>query len=839
MKKKIAMMLAAAMMISSLNLPVLAEETPAILESSSGFYYVEANGDQVRLSNSTKEGFLEADGLLFRDLNKNGELDVYEDWRQDTDARVADLLSQMTMDEKAGTLIFACIAGSNGSTVTDFNAEVEGFHDSAASSKVISAEHPGITTMEPTVVIDNATFVPTKYQIQEMGVTTFIAALTGTAKDQLNLFNGLQKMAEEARLGIPAVFSGDRSYDTWGGQIDMAHYAFGVAHDPDLLYNLASEYAKEAVAIGYHQVFHGYGNEIGSWYGDEVNYIAEMSAIETRAYEDNGFNSHSKHFIARGGRNSYTAARSPADLIDSWLVGWKAVVDAGTQWVMTNNNVGVTGNTLQTYMDKETYKLLREDLGYDGIICLDWPLDIKSLMSKTGTTADGVDVSTLSAVERYALILNTGVDMFSCYGAMPGTDIEAYSECSNRAFPALIVEAVNQGLVTAEDFDIHVGRVLKNKFDIGIFEDPYSDWEDALELIGSEEYKAADGEIIPLDNETINTLRRPEITEMEEELMVKSTVMLRNDGILPLAEGTKIYSDSNNSNIKEADAAALAEFGTVVESMDEADVIIYHTTAFDENFDYIVEDSQAAGKPLVMIFEGTIGRNGAQGEPYWAQVEPCSAVLMQTYNNTPDHGSSVGAFYRYVTPSITAEMLFGEKSPAGSTVFEVPYAAEDAYTSWGELQMDIGVDEATRLYMAMLAKENPNIVMPNNLGDVLYTTDFGMSYDKPADIELSLLTAPEAGESVTTENNGRTRTSIVVSNAVQKAGVPFEVCFVAKNNGGDGHVTAQIMEGDTVLAEKFVAVDEGQFRVITMELTLDAGEHVITLGDMSTTIVVE
>ena len=52
---------------------------------------------------------------------------------------------------------------------------------------------------------------------------------------------------------------------------------------------------------------------------------------------------------------------------------------------------------------------------------------------------------------------------------------------------------------------------------------------------------------------------------------------------------------------------------------------------------------------------------------------------------------------------------------------------------------------------------------------------------------------------------------------MQKAGVPFQVCFVAKNNGGDGHVTAQIMEGDTVLAEKFVAVDGGQFRVITME----------------------
>lgn len=838
MKKLVSWLLTVAMIASLGAMPAMAEES-VIKESESGFYYIEANGEQAKLSAASQDKFIQVDGLYFKDLNGNGTLDVYEDYRQPVENRVADLLSQMDMDEKAGTLIFACIAGSNGSTVTDFNADSEGFHDSTTSTKVISADHPGITTMEPTVVIDNGTFVPTKYQIQEMGVTTYIAALTGTAKDQLNLFNGLQAMAEDTRLGIPVVFSGDRSYNTWGGQIDMAHYALGVAHDEELLYDLVSEYAKESAAIGYHQVFHGYGNEIGSWYGDEVNYIAKMAAIETHAYDDNGFNSHSKHFIARGGRNSYTAARSPADLIDSWLVGWKAVVDAGTQWVMTNNNVGVTGNTLQTYMDKETYTLLRDELGYDGIICLDWPLDINSLMSKTGTTSDGVDVSTLSAVERYALILNTGIDMFSCYGAMPGTDIEAYSECSNRAFPALIVEAVNQGLVTAEDLDVHVGRVLKNKFDLGIFEDPYSDWGEALELIGSDEYKAADGEIVPLDNETINNLRRPEITEMEERLMVESTIMFKNDGILPLAKGAKVYSDSNNSNIKEADAAALAEFGTVVDTMDEADVVIAHVTAFDENFDYMVEDAQAAGKPLVLIYEGTVGRNGAQAEPYYAQVAVSNAVLMQTYSNTPDHGSSVGSFYRYVTPSVTAQMLFGEKDPSGSTVFEVPYAAEDAYTSWGELQMDIAVDEPTRLYMAMLAKENPNIVMPNNLGDVLYTTNFGMSYANPADIQLSLLTAPEVGEAVTTENNGRTSTSIEVSNAKQKAGVPFEVYFVAQNNGGDGHVTAQIMEGDTVLAEKFVALDAGQFRVITMELTLDAGEHTISLGDMTTTIVVE
>lgn len=835
--KKLSLIMAVIMVVSIISVPSFAEEN-AIKKSDSGFYYVEKTDNQAALSAATADKFIQVDGLYFKDLNGNGTLDVYEDWRKDVTSRVNDLLSQMTVEEKAGSLIFACIAGKNGSTVTNFNADVTGFQNDVGSASTINPEHLAIISREPFIKVGEATYLPTAYQIQDMKVTTFIAALTGVPKDQLDLFNKIQSIAEDTRLGIPATFSGDRSYNTWGGLIDMAHYAFGVSHDSDLLYKLVSEYAKESVAIGYHQVFHGYGDEIGSWYGDEVNYIAEMSATETHAYDDNNFASHSKHFIARGGRNAYVSAKSPADLIDSWMVGWKAVVDAGTQWIMTNNNVGVTPG-LQGYMDKETYKILREDLGYKGVVCLDWPLDIKSLMSKTGITADGIDVSTLSAVERYALILNNGVDMFSCYGAIPGTDTEAYPENSNRAMPGLIVEAVNQGLVTTADLDVHVGRVLKNKFDLGSFDDPYRDWEKALQLIGSDEYKATNGTVIPMSNEDINKYRRSEITQMEEQLMVESTVLLKNNNILPLTKGVKLYVDSNNGTIKDADLNALAAYATIVNTYEEADYAIAHVTAFDENYDYMVEDAKAAGKPIILIFEGTIGRSGAQGEPYYAQVSTADAVLMQTYSNTPDHGASVGSFYRYAAPSVTADMLFGEKDPAGSTVFEVPYDVKDLQISWGELQDDIGVSNETRLYMAMLAKNNPTIDMPNNLGDVMYTTHFGMSYSKPAAIELSLLTVPRDSESVTTESNGRVRTTINVFNKKQAANVPFEINFVVENKGGDGHVTVQVMDGDQVIGEKFIAVDEGQFRVISMEVSLEAGEHIISIGDMSEKVVVE
>lgn len=338
-----------------------------------------------------------------------------------------------------------------------------------------------------------------------------------------------------------------------------------------------------------------------------------------------------------------------------------------------------------------------------------------------------------------------------------------------------------------------------------------------------------------MNNADINTMRRPEITEMEEQLMVESTILLKNDGILPLSADKKVFVDSTAAASKEGFIAAIGEKATVVESLEEADVCVIEVSSFDDAYELMIEDAQAAGVPVVTVFEGTVS-----SEPQLQQFTDANALLMQTYNNTPDHGSSVGSFYRYVTPSVTASMLFGEKEPTGKTLFELGYDADAKTLSWGELQDDIGVDNATRLYMAMLAKRNPSVDMPNNLGNVIVTTDYGMSYSNPANIELSMLTVPKAAQSVEVEMSaGSTSTQVSAVNASPKAGEPFEINLVAENKGGAGLITVQVMEGDAVVAEKVVGLAEGQFRVVSMDVVLEAGEHTITVGDMSETIVVE
>lgn len=829
--KKLSLLLALVMLLTCVRITVFAED-PAIKESASGFYYIEAEGDRPRLSAASADKFIQVDGQWFKDMNGNGQLDAYEDWRLSSAERAENLVSLMNLNEKVGILGFGGIGGSNGITVTDLDNNQGG--GTGDVSSVINPDHPAMTASadEPFVYVGETRYPSMRHQAQVMGIATYIGAMTGTPEDQLKVANAMQAIQEESRLGIPAVISGDRTYNTWGGMVDAAHYAFGVARDEELLYNLYSEYAKESVAIGYHQVFHGYGNEIGSFYGDDPNYIATMSALETRAYEDNGFNSHSKHFIARGGRNSYTAAQSPADLIDSWMVGWKAVVDAGTQWIMTNNSIGRTPGLI-TFMDKATYSILRDDLGYEGIICLDWPMSPTSLLGQTGTTVDGIDVSTLTLGERYTLILNVGVDMFSCGFEAAGTDISEFSGAFDMVyFPEVLLAEIEAGKYTEEELNVHVLRILKNKFDLGIFENPYRDWGEALEIIGSDEYKAE--QFIPLSNEDVNRARRSEITAMEEQLMVESTILLKNDGILPLSADQKVYISSDSSLGQELLTAAFAEKAAVVESLEEADVCVIEVSSFNDAYELMIEDAQDAGVPVVIVFEGT-----NSSEPELQAFLDADALLMQTYRNTPDHGSSIGSFFRYVTPSVTAEMLYGEKEPTGKTLFELAYDSEGKTLSWGELQDDIGVDAKTRLYMAMLAKQNPNVEMPNNLGDVIVTDSFGISYSNPADIELCLLTVPLTIQTEEVDNGSSTVMQTTILNASPKAGEPFEINFVANNKGGAGLITVQVMDGDAVAAEKVVGLAENQFRVITVELVLEAGEHTIIVGDMSETIVVE
>ena len=773
---------------------------------------------QVRLEARTKE-IIEVDGLKFKDLNGNGQLDVYEDWRQDIDARVDDLLSQMTIDEEIGLLWHA----STGGTFTSMYPYTEDW---------LYSNEPTYTDQ------DGNCYVPMYHSIISDNVTTYLHNVNGTPDTLIYENNAFQEIAESARLGVPVVLSCDRSYNTWAGMVNMPNYAFGIAHDEELLYDMVAQYAAEERAIGFHVPFHSYGVEIGSWYGDDVNYIAKMVGIETKAYQENGVNACTKHFMARGGRSNYANAKSAANLLDSWLVGWKsAVIDNGSGWVMLNN--GHLLNDCNVCYDSESMAILRQTLGYDGCVVTDWPMWMQS-PSASGTTPEGIDLSTASVGELYSIILNADVDQIGCFFMVEpdvSTDyddiIARYPGMMQPMWPETIKEQLANGNLTQETVDKHAKRVLRNKFELGLFEDPYADLDTALELAASDAYKAEAFQLNTIED--VYAARNDRMNEMDIRLQTESTVLLKNEGnLLPLAKDTKVYVDGSSKDTTAMDIEAIGAYAQIVDDMESADVIIAHVTAMDDNTELLIEDAQDAGIPLALLFDG-----GVSNEPDAWAIENSTAVMFLTYDCTPDHGSSMGNFYHKTLPSVIADMLFGEKQPGGSTVFEIARNSDDAEMDWGELQFDTGVDIPTRLYMAATVRNNPTAELPRNLGDVIVPVGFGMRYGEDADITVNTLVTDQVVEEVTSETSSGTQTSNVVMNSTITSGQSVKLYMIAENNGADGSTTVQVLEGETVLASKYISVAGGSFVVVTIEVPLEgAGEHTLTVGGNTIVITV-
>ena len=776
-------------------------------------------GGQAPLETHTKT-IIEVDGLKFKDLNSNGALDVYEDWREDIDARVEDLLSQMTLEEKIGTLFHM----STGGTFTSLFPYTEEF----------------LYSNEPEITVNGTRYVPLYHAIISDYNTTFLHNVNGDPLSQLKENNVIQEIAESGRLGIPVVLSCDRSYNTWAGMVNMSNYAFGIAHDEELLYDLVAQYAKEEHALGYHVPFHTYGVEIGSWYGDEVNYIAKMTAIETRAYEENGVNACTKHFIARGGRSGYAAAKSPADLLDSWMVGWQAAVDAGTSWIMLNNSSA--RSACPVMYDTETMGILRNDLGYDGVVVTDWPM-WNGQPSASGITAEGENLSEMTCGQLYTKILEAGVDQFGGFSCVDGTDcsqtyIDAnYPGRSQLHWPDIIKQEVESGGCDIELINNACRRILRNKFELGLFEDPFHSEDEILSLAASDAYREEQFDLNTIED--IYAARNDRTNELERRLQTESTVLLKNDGdLLPLTLGSRVYVYDIDEDEDAADEAgeAIAAYGEIVEDIDEADVVFARISFYDDYTEECIQEVKDAGKPIILAMEASNGGFGGGGnEPGAFVAENCDAVLMLTYNAQPDHGSAMGNFNRHTLPSVMAEMLFGIREPAGSLVFEIARSSVDAALDWGELGLDTGVDMGTRLYMAATVRNDPTALLPNNLGDVLYPASFGMRYDEPADIDLNTLVMDS--KVVTEETSSGEMTSVRTGSA--EPGETFTLYLIAENHGGDGTTMVEAYDGDTLLASKFVSVEGGSFMIVKLDVTLSgAGEHIITVGDNSLTVTV-
>jgi len=792
-----------------------------LLSVFSGFAYAETPMQQPEIK-ATVKPIIEVDGFYFKDLNANGKLDVYEDWRADIDDRVADLISQMTLEELVGVLF--CINRPNESV---YPVTWDILYNQDGPIQVEGGRGPSYSAW---------------YVINEFHNSCMLDNANGAPEEHVFIHNEIQKMSEATRLGVPMTFANDREYNAWGGYVDKPHAAFGTANAPELSEKLYKRYAQAMESIGIHVTFEPYGNEIGAFNGEDPEYIAKQTELEVRTLNENGLATCVKHWIGRGGDSSFENARSVAQNVENWLEGWKAAVESGTPWIMTNSGAKGLSNTVAVEYDKATMDYLRETLGFDGVVVTDWwPFGLGSKV--TGVTVEGVDLYEANVRELYRIMLEYGTDLFGSGNYNLGEG-EGSDRLSGH-YPEAIVNGVRDGDIDKFYVERAAARILRFKFERGLFENPYVDAERAIAINANinydgkpinswEEYEAKVRYIN--NNEDLRAVRNTYDVALGEDMQATSAVLVKNDNnLLPLAYGTKVYIETSIDGFRDLYKKYLGHYAVVVDTMAEADVVIGDFTSINDVAELFIYDAIDAGKPIVITL------NTVKPTNEWV-IQSADALLYLSFSQRADHGRQMPDFIPNTEPWVYADLLFGIREPRGMIVKEIARNSDLDAEQWKDLAGDQGASTWVRLMLQATMITSETHTTPENWGDPLIPYKYGMRYNVPGDFEYDVLVLPTVLEF--REAQGAGPFGIPAGNvsvqAPAKVNEPYTVHFLLWNHGGADMINVKAYSGDKVVGEKLMAVNGGSWRVVAMDLVFDTpGEHELTIGDLSATVVVQ
>lgn len=586
---------------------------------------------------------LTIDGKTYRDLNKNGKLDIYEDSRETVEARTEDLISQMNIEEKAGMLfIHIMILGKDGEL----------------------SEIPTISNLFSFLLES------TSAQVARKLMNHFNILQATSAEDMIKWNNKLQKMAEKTRLGIPVTIATDprhgkemnigtaistRFFSRWPSQLGM-----GATRDPALVKEFGNIARQEYLAVGLRVALHPMADlateprwaRVNGTFGEDAYLSAKLTEAYVLGFQGDSLSNTSvacmtKHFSGGGpqedGWDAHFASGPgqayPGDNFDYHLIPFtEGAFKAKTAQIMPYYGVpnGQTSEDVGFAFNKDIITgLLRDSLGFDGVVCTDWAI-ITDMPIKE---ASAWGVEHLSDKERVKKVLDAGCDMF---GGESRTD--------------LVIELVNEGEIAESRIDISLRRILKDKFTLGVFDSPYLD-ESNLSVFDNQEFK-----------------------EKGREAQRKSMVLLKNEaGILPLSLDVKVFVEGISEE-------AVSQYAKVVDSPEEADFILlkFNTPTSPPEGGGFLEKLFPQGrldfpeeelaeklelisqKPTITIL--TLGR-----PPVVPEIDSASIAMIAEFE---------------VEDDIICEMIFGEFNPTGKLPIEIPSSPEAVVKQFEDVPYD-------------------------------------------------------------------------------------------------------------------------------------------------------
>ena len=586
--------------------------------------------EKLKIKNSLYDEvkILKIDGEIFRDLNKNNSLDVYEDHRLDSKLRSDDLLNKMTIEEKVGQMFHPPFTLKPDIWMLIYEIAIRGNKSTEAQ-----------------ILFDN--------------ISHFNLYGNPSPAELANKINHFQEIASRSRLGVPITISSDPIHEVpkGGGVASFSvdgfskwpsQLGFAATNDSLIIENFAQIVKEEYLAVGIRTALHPmsdlatdprWARNFGT-FGSNALLSSDMTIAYMNGFQGNTINSESvltmvKHFPGGGPQQNgldphlYSGRNQtyPGNNFDYHLIPFKDAINNNLKVIMPYYGIPIGQTNEDVAMAYNEYiltDLLREELGFSGVICSDWGI----------ITGRHWGVDELSIADRYEKSINAGIDQY-------GGETET----------SYLIKLIKENIISEGRINESVKRILVNKFELGLFDDPYVD-----------------------ENKIKDRVNTKKSIEAGLDAQRKSIVLLENNGALPLKKGMKIFVDGLDSNIAK-------DFGVLVKDPSDADVIImYIHTVFNGN--------QESGLNRVFDnFLSTLFPNGdlnfnseihTRVENYSKDKELIVVVDLNRPAILEDikklSSSLIGTFG--VSDQIMFEGIFGEFSPTGKLPFEIPSSME-------------------------------------------------------------------------------------------------------------------------------------------------------------------
>lgn len=497
------------------------------------------NGPELGYSGKSGVSIISKGGHLFKDHNRNGKLDAYEDWRLSPEKRAKALTKDLSIEEIAGLMQCSHMQALPGTNANHYGGK--NFRKSGAKASDLTDEQ--------------------KVFLDKDKVKSVLLAGAESKQTICKWVNNIQNYVEGMDHGIPvAILSDPRNgassdmefYAGSGGDISRWPEALATAatFDPEVAREFGEVASAEYRALGISTALSPQADLPGEprWWRTDGTFgeNPELTADMVRAYCD-GFQTSSreqsirgawgygsvntmvKHWYGygaqEGGREAHFANGEygvfPSDNLEAFRMpfvegAFKLENGTGcTAAVMTNYSIlwnqDPSGeNVACSYSKYLIQQKLREESGFDGVVCTDWDVtfNCSSMFPETGIgRGKPWGVEGLSFAERHLRILLAGVDQFG-----GENDIEPV-----LAGYRLWAEQFGEESARRR-FEESAYRILLTMFRTGIFENPFDDIEKVEEVVGCSDFM-----------------------ERGYQAQLKSVVMLKNKGVLPVCEKASVY----------------------------------------------------------------------------------------------------------------------------------------------------------------------------------------------------------------------------------------------------------------------------------------------------------